>query len=974
MPRWPRAVTCLIWSVAASSALAGCSTRERSRTPACSDCGAEPNPNPNPNPDASADDLDGDGRDNSVDRCDARDFGRLIVLDPGFSTTVREVVEQDLAPLLARVRGEPFELSSRAEGGCADEQTAIWLVAPSSLADHGAPQRVVERAAELSQAAPQSYVLDAERGAGAWLVAGTERGLVHGIYELLERTGVRFLLPGDDWIVTPPRLDLSFDISELRSPVWRTLSYFGTGGWGPASSQFPVPGVGSDGGHAQQLELWRRRNRFPLQYWLGGHTWEDFSALPEVKAALDADPAMRACRPCAAEDATCLQGAQDALCGSRPDAEYRRVPSEAARLNPTHHGLALCDDAGVARACAVNEPPTLEDPGDFTSDAGLTKLYGDHVLQGPAAPTDPSLEPFVSVDASDGDGFCACDKCRDMLRSGAEGVTGVDRDANVTDAVFHLANHVARRAEQQIPGSFVNLYAYASRASVPTVSLEPNVFVVVIPNAFQQQHTGLSGDELLGAWSQKSVQNERGPFRLGVYDYWALTDGSFDQPTYPLSSVTSLLATWRQAGIEAITNESTYGSGPMGLAWYVTAHSSWQPDLDVEALVHEWFELAFGAAAAPLERMYRRFWAHGYSADPLELGEMFAALQEAELLASDEAALRSRLTALSAYVHYLRLLYELRSAPEAGRAAALDALLTHVWRIAPSGMVHSFRLWQLLTWEQQNPERWAFSSRTEHGSAWNAVIEAGPVGAEEMQALVQEGVLRYPRLQLVPENNPFTGELVPLGTPPASDELDATESGYGDEWEGEYRFYLSAGRAVSLSLTITGRGAPIPDSRIVVEHPSGEALVDRHVAVPLDGEREERVEVSATDAGVYRFIYQHAFNEFHVLRYPQSLPLVRVLPSDFSFFVPERRHWFFVPTGTRRFGFRSGCDQPTLFHGPQGEVVASWHGNVALVDVPAGQDGVAWSMSSYCGSAQFLNLPNYVGYRPEQLLVPADAR
>jgi hypothetical protein len=688
---------------------------------------------------------------------------------------------------------------------------------------------------------------------------------------------------------------------------------------------------------------------------------------------------MRACRPCAADDAACVALPEDALCGDRPEGAFRRVAADSGRLNPTHHGLSQCGEPEQPRACALGEAATLEDVMDFASEAGLMQLYATRTLEGlrgsaAATLTDPSLEAIASVDASDGDGFCQCDKCRNMLRLGAEGVEGVDRDANVTDAIFHMANHMARLAEREYPGSFVNLYAYASRASVPTIPLEPNVFVVLIPNAFQQQHTGLSGEELTAAWTTKSATNARGPFRLGVYDYWALTDGSFDQPTYPLSTVTSLMASWRAAGIEAITNESTYGSGAMGLPWYVASHLAWQPDLDVDGLVQDWFTQAFGAAAPPIERMYRGFWSRGYSADPVELGAVFGALQEAESLAPQDAGVRQRLAAVEAYAHYLRLLYELRSAAPDAKGPALDAVLTHVWRIAPTGMLHSFRLWQLLTWENQNPERWAFQSATEHGAAWAAVSSAGPVTSDEAKALVSEGAARYPQIELVPASDGFVGPLVPLGTPPSGAGVDVSEGGYGDEWAGNYVVYLTADQSVSLSFSISGRGAPIPDARIIVKDPHDAVLIDRHVAVPLDGERQEAVDINASEAGLYSVTYQNAFNEFHVLHYPESLPLVRRLPSDFSYFIPERRHWFFVPAGTRTFALRTDCDQKTLFYGPGGDVSAIWHGNVAVVDVPTGNDGQPWSMSSYCGSAQFLNIPNYVSYRAEQLLVPSDAR
>jgi hypothetical protein len=253
------------------------------------------------------------------------------------------------------------------------------------------------------------------------------------------------------------------------------------------------------------------------------------------------------------------------------------------------------------------------------------------------------------------------------------------------------------------------------------------------------------------------------------------------------------------------------------------------------------------------------------------------------------------------------------------------------------------------------------------------VLAAGPQTTEELLALLDDGAEKYPELTLAPTLDTFSGELVPLSAP-TGDGIDSSESGYGDEWAATYSLYLAAGQSVSLSLVISGRSSAIPDARVIFEGPADEVLVDRHVAVPFEGEREELVEHVAASAGVYRLTYQNAFNEFHRLRYPRALSLVRELPTDFSYFVPERRHWFFVPLGTRRFALRTDCDQRTLFHGPAGDVAASWHGTVAVVDVAAGQDGQPWSMSAYCGSAQFLNIPNYVAYRADQLLVPKDAK
>ena len=114
----------------------------------------------------------------------------------------------------------------------------------------------------------------------------------------------------------------------------------------------------------------------------------------------------------------------------------------------------------------------------------------------------------TSIEPADGLGYCVCESCRKL--------------GSPTDRTFTLANITAKAVAEKYPGNYVNIYAYGNNADVPTIPVEPNVYVLVIPYGFQR--TGMSGDDLLERWAQKKKNN------LGVYDYWAIPDWDLSLP------------------------------------------------------------------------------------------------------------------------------------------------------------------------------------------------------------------------------------------------------------------------------------------------------------------------------------------------------------------------------------------------------------------------------------------------------------
>lgn len=661
-----------------------------------------------------------------------KDFGRTVVVDGMAGASVMQVVQDDLIPLTGKVTGTPFALAT----GAPLPARAIFVVLAGNLSQYPAPAAVTALAQQLQGTSPQSYVLHAEAKGSAWVVSSTGRGLMHGIYELLERMGVTFLMPGESWTHFKSNPEPGFTVALKRVPVFNTLDYFGTNGREIAGAVAPLNSAGNGSAVDKEWKTWKRRNRFPYQYRLDGHSWEDFTPSPSFATAPGYDSTMWACLACPAGDLACAARPQDDLCPDQGTTKFRRV-GPATRYNPTHHGRTLCGTAAAPVPCLSGQTPTVEDMMDFTTNAGLAGQYTDYRLgwlsqQVAAIGGDASVEPFVSVDPADGTAFCRCQKCVRMLRNGAEGIT-LQQDATVEDSVFHLGNHVARHARQAHPKAHVNMYAYASRANPPSIPLETNLFPILIPYHF---YSG-QADALIDAWVAKRASNPKGKFRMGIYDYWAMPQWKNDKPVIAVKEVALKMRRWAQADLEAIYNESTYGNGAAGLAWYVASRLAWDTTVDEVQLQKEWYQKAFGTAAGPMEKLYPGFWDKNGVVDASTLAPAFANLKAAEgLLAANDPAW-ARLTDLEGYVEYLRLYFEFNSAPAgAQKDAARDALLPHVWCMAPTGMLHSSYLWTLL---RAGDPGWEPG-----GAKLNAVPGSCAINKASMSAAVAAGVAKYP--------------------------------------------------------------------------------------------------------------------------------------------------------------------------------------------------------------------------------------
>lgn len=551
----------------------------------------------------------------------------------------------------------------------------------------------------------------------------------------------------------------------------------------------------------------------------------------------------------------------------------------------------------------------------------------------------------VSVEPSDGGGHCACPEC---LKIGS---------GSVSDRVFFLANQVAKAVRTEFPGRQVSLYAYNEHAAVPTLTLESNVYVVVIPYGFQR--TGLSGDELLAAWGSKVD-------RMSLYTYWSIPDWTQDMPSFDyLRAVPERIRYWHEHGVEGISHESTYSGGALGLTWYLAGRLLWDPSADVNPILEEFYALAFGPAAPPMKRMLER-WSEGFLLTRLELGLSYRDLADARRLAAGKEPVLARLGDYEVYVHYLRLWSEYKAAkggsPE--RRARTAELVTWLWRIDKTCMVHSYRMQQLLLARYEKDSGLApdFDPKKPDAPGWTQAVV--PPAAAELAQLMAEGASRYPVIDL--EMRTYSTNMVPLGKPaePGTNRFSRPMT-----MAGLVRFEAEVpGGSSSLVIRICVAKKPgSAGDRFSARDAGGRPLMS--VPLPADGEWKE-LAVPTPVPGRYAFEVFDQKTTFDI-QVPAGVPLVTT-----SFVSPDLcpELFFYVPAGLRKMAIYAPGAIPVRIRDGEGRPVTTEPGDLLLVDVPAGQDGRVWSLAGYKAwtPVRMLNVPQAFAFFRDTIMVPAD--
>lgn len=534
-------------------------------------------------------------------------------------------------------------------------------------------------------------------------------------------------------------------------------------------------------------------------------------------------------------------------------------------------------------------------------------------------------------------------------------------DGSVSDRVFSLANVAARAVAKEFPDRWVGINAYNRHLAPPSIPLEPNLYVQVIPYAFNR--TGMEAEELVEAWGAKH------PGKLGIYDYWNITDWARCEPQMDvLERVTGRIPYWKESGFAGVALESSASIGAMGLPFIVASRMLWDVSESPEALLDEFFAAMFGPAEPPVRRMFGR-WEEEFLLTPQEIALSYRDLDEAMRLAKGDPILESRLRDLIAYVFFLQRKLEFEEAHAEDPDDLEHALrfAEAIWQNHRSGMVQAYRMHQLIGYRYYRGRFdetifAAWNPRDPDSPGWDRYE---PLTEAEIDAILRDGIETHPVLY---EPADFAlDELVPFVvdgvSPPGWIEVPSRlgRSRFVFLQDGNARIELrnEGKRENDIRVTVRPYGLEVTGERIDIE--PGEWT---HIPVP-------------SEAGLYEMTIRPFGALHHEIRATPSTLLTELGGSEVR--QPRADLFFFVPRGAKKIALHTPAPAPTgldIFDAGDHRLLSQGD-FLRTVDVPEEQDGRIWRLRGHAGASdkqvKVLNGPRVTGFSPHGMLVPKAA-
>lgn len=594
------------------------------------------------------------------------------------------------------------------------------------------------------------------------------------------------------------------------------------------------------------------------------------------------------------------------------------------------------------------------------SNPGLRALVLANALRHMAE--NPLLDS-ISLDPSDGGGWCECEACAKM--------------GSVSDRVVTLANEVAAVLNAKYPGKIVGIYAYAYHSPPPHVRVHPQV-VVSVATAFLRGGTTL--DESLAAWLAQGA-------RLGIREYYSVNVWDRDLPGAArggnLDYLKRTIPAFHAKGARFMSAESSDNWGPNGLGYYLASRMLWdvREAQQVDALVEDFLTRAFGPVREPMREFYRQLdGAQPHLVVSDQLGRMFRTLAEARKLTNDPA-IRARLDDLLLYARYVDLYQLYSKANGAARQQAFEVLIRHAYRMRTTMLIHAKALYRDLVARDKSVNipteaKWGMREGT---NPWKS---SAPFAVAELDKFLADGIARNPLTEVNFKPVTFSEDLIsaaPLKLP------EVTAGNFGAA-RGQQQFFTFVAKApATIELKITGgliehyrdRG----NVRIELHKIGGasqtgerETLVAEDRSAPPDG-KEHAVSLAVKEPGFYRLTINDG-NDRTLVQWNCALPLTIRSDADHPMNETYTDYWrlyFYVSKGTKTVSF---------FGGEHGEIRDSagrplfWLNgrpcNYYSVAVPDGEDGKLWSVRFGRGPIRLLTVPPCLARTAAELLLPAE--
>lgn len=436
--------------------------------------------------------------------------------------------------------------------------------------------------------------------------AKEDNGLCFGIYQYMQQLGFRFYQPGSIWEITPTLLSPYKIINTTFTTFFKYKSWFISGGcnrWAmDNNNNYGWDTYFGENGH--NWSLYQRRNGMMGAYRFAGHRNDVMNGA--YLSALQNNPCYVAC----------YDGSRTATVNSVTD------------INNT-----------AAMQLWAN---TIE--GKYTQYKNT--IFGNTTLYSNQYRNFNFYNGLIGIEVPDG---AQWGNSKDN-----SGCSNADYP-NESDQNFLLANATAQKISTQLPGRQFQLYAYASHADVPSVTVNNNIDVQVVPTAFQNE---TSAKGLMNRWYVKTNN-------VSEYHYMNIPQWGGETPMFYWDETKTILQRLHEKNSQGIVWEASpakFASLPFLLA----ANSHLKDNLNADSVLNDFCTKMFGNAATTMFTLLN-YWSSDKTIttgnfiqdNKYKLPFYFQLINEAMLQTQNDApVVKQRLTELKAYMHYMVLFYD----------------------------------------------------------------------------------------------------------------------------------------------------------------------------------------------------------------------------------------------------------------------------------------------------------------------------
>ncbi len=228
--------------------------------------------------------------------------------------------------------------------------------------------------------------------------------------------------------------------------------------------------------------------------------------------------------------------------------------------------------------------------------------------------THPGID-VITLNPNDGGGFCECENCRAMDEPGRDAISIFSRR-------FHnFNNEVAKIVKVKHPEVLIKVLAYSRYTRPPLdpdFKPEDNLLYQLCHIKFCHNHplgsdmcipgeTYEPTDEFFPNQEFEKILNQwiNLSSHLFVYEYYDIMGIRTANLPWPMiHTMHSDIPFYRDKGVENFYTQSVSPWHRNGLNYYVAAKLAWNADINVDALLDDYFDKFYGPAASPAKNYF----------------------------------------------------------------------------------------------------------------------------------------------------------------------------------------------------------------------------------------------------------------------------------------------------------------------------------------------------------------------------------